>query len=344
MKMLAKIALLLLTFAVAPSFSQEIAGVWQGKLTVAPNQVLTIQFTFTKKPDGSYAAVLNSPDGAIKDVAANAVSLNAGALKVDVTTLSGSYAGTVTNGGIDGKWNQPGGVLPLNLSPYQKPQLSAAAVKTLQGTWHGPLATPIGTLTFVMRFKPDAKGELQASLAVQEQGGIEVPASDIEFANDKLSLKIPRVNGTFTATYTKDTLTGAWKQPGPASRPEGQPVTLTKGEVAATVYPLKISVEAFAALGGKWRGKLAMPQAPNGGLALVVRFETNANGQYVGFVDSPDQGAKGLLISEATFAAGKLTFKTLLPPAEYSGTLSGKSLTGEWKQGANTLPLSLAKE
>ncbi|MEP7314867.1 MAG: hypothetical protein ABI859_19965 [Pseudomonadota bacterium] len=344
MKIVPKALLLLLALTVTPAFSQEIAGIWQGKLAVAPTQTLTIQFSFTKKPDGTYAAVLNSPDGAIKDVAANAVTLNAGALKVDVTSLSGSYAGTFKDGSFDGKWTQPGGVLPLTLAPYQKPQLSAAALKTLQGTWHGPVTTPIGTLTFVTRFKTDAKGELQGTLAVQEQGGNEIPASDIEFANDKLSFKIPRVGGTYTATYSKDTLTGTWKQPGPGAPPEGIPVTLKKGDVAATVYPLKLSTEAFAAVNGKWQGRLVVPQAPNGGLTIVVRFETNANGQYVGFVDSPDQGAKGLLISEAAFAAGKLTFKTLLPPAEYSGTLAGKTVTGEWKQGPGALPLVLTRQ
>ena len=345
MKTFSRILVLLLALGVGPAFSQEIVGVWQGKLNVAPNQALTIQFNFTKKPDGSYAAVLNSPDNpAIKDVAANAVTFNAGALKVDVTALSGSYAGTFKDGNFDGKWTQPGGVLPLALSPYQKPQLSAAAVKTLQGTWHGPLTTPIGPLTLVTRFKVDAKGELQGTLAVQEQGGNEVPVSDIEFANDKLSFKIPRGQVTFTATYSKDTLTGNWKQPGPGQPPEGTPLTLKKGDVAALVYPLKLNNEAYAALNGKWQGRIAVPQAPNGGLTIVLRFETNANGQYVAFVDSPDQRVTGMLVNEATFAAGKLTVKTVLPPAEFSGTLSGKTLTGQWVQGPMSFPLTLAKQ
>ena len=344
MKTLSKVLILLTALVAAPAFSQEIAGVWQGKLTPAPNQTLTIQFTITKKPDGSYAAVLNSPDGAIKDVAANAVTFNAGALKVDVTALSGSYAGELKNGSIDGKWTQPGGALPLVLSPYQKPQLSAAAIKTLTGGWNGPVTTPIGKITFVTRFKVDAKGEIQGVLTVPEQGGIELPMSDIEFANDKLSFKVPRVQGEYTGSYANNAFTGAWKQPGPGSPPEGLPVKLSKGDVAPTVYPLKLDNASFAALSGKWQGKIAIPQAPTGGLTIVVRFETNANGQYVAFVDSPDQKTNGLLVTEATFSAGKLGFKIAFPPAEYSGMLSGKTLTGEWKQNSQSMPLALTKQ
>ncbi len=344
MKKFSRILILLAALVAAPAFSQEIVGVWQGKLTPAPNQTLTIQFNITKKPDGSYAAVLNSPDGAIKDVAANAITYSAGALKVDVTALSGSYAGELKNGSIDGKWTQPGGVLPLVLSPYQKPQLSAAAIKTLTGGWNGPVTTPFAKLTFVARFKVDAKGEMTGVLAVPEQGGMELPMSDIEFANDKLSFKIARVQGQYTGTYANNAFTGFWKQPGPGSPPEGLAVKLSKGDVAPTAYPHKLDHAASAALHGKWQGKLAVPQAPNGSVTLVLRIETNANGQYVGFIDSPDQGAKGLLINEATFAANKLTVKLLLPPAEFSGTLTGKTLVGEWKQGPNSNPLTLTKQ
>ena len=344
MKIYSKVLILLAALAAAPAFSQEIAGVWQGKLNVTPAQALTIQFAITKKPDGSYSAVLNSPDGAIKDVAANSVTWNAGKLNIAVAALSGSYAGELKNGNLDGKWTQPGGVLPLVLSPFQKAQLSAAAIKTLTGGWNGPVVTPIGNLTFVTRFKVNDKGEMQGALSVPEQGGNELPMSDIEFANDKLSFKIPRVNGQYTGTYANNAFTGVWKQPGPGSPPEGIPVKLSKGDVAPTVYPLKLDNAAYAVLSGKWQGKLAVPQAPNGSLTIVLRLETNANGQFVGFIDSPDQGARGLFITEATFAANKLTVKLALPPAEFSGTLSGKTLTGQWTQGGMSNPLTLTKQ
>src|SRR6266700_2238790 len=76
--------------------AQDVAGTWQGKLQVDPKTAMTIQFVFTKKPDGSYSAVLNSPDsGAIKNMAADSVVWKAGALSVQVAALSGGFDGTL---------------------------------------------------------------------------------------------------------------------------------------------------------------------------------------------------------------------------------------------------------
>jgi hypothetical protein len=338
------ILMMVLSGGQAMAAQQELAGTWQGKLTVAANQTLTIRFAFTKRPDGSYAVVLNSPDnGNIKDVAASSVSVNADAVKVEVAALSGSFAGTLKGSSLEGQWTQPGGTLPLVLSPYQKVQLSQGAIKTLQGGWYGPLTTPGGSLTFVARFKVDDKGELQGTLAVPEQGGVELPMSDIEFANDKLEFKIPRVQGEYAASYANGAITGVWKQPG--TPPAGMPVTLKKGEYAAPVYALKLSTEAFATLAGKWQGKLQVttPQGQQVSLTLVLRFESNASGQYVGFIDSPDQKAMGLPVAEVTLVADKLTVKVATPNAEYSGTLTGKTLAGQWIQGGMSNPLALTK-
>jgi hypothetical protein len=123
--------------------------------------------------------------------------------------------------------------------------MSKAAIDTLTGTWFGPLKIPGGEMTFVMRFKTDAKGEFGGTLAVPEQGGVELPMSDIQFADNKLTFKIAQVAGDYAATVANGVMTGAWKQAGPGSRPEGMPVSLKKGEYAAQVYPLKLSTESF---------------------------------------------------------------------------------------------------
>jgi hypothetical protein len=68
------------------AFAQaDLTGTWQGKLAISPNEKMTVQFIFTKQADGSYKAVLNSPDtGGIKNVAANSVKYAAGKLTIDV--------------------------------------------------------------------------------------------------------------------------------------------------------------------------------------------------------------------------------------------------------------------
>ncbi|HEV2702674.1 MAG TPA: hypothetical protein VGV09_13655 [Steroidobacteraceae bacterium] len=345
MTKLLRIMLLLATLATGQAFAQQdLSGPWQGKLAVDAKTNITIQFTFAKHPDGSYGVVLDSPDNpAIKNVPASAVSFTAGQLKLNVAALSGSYAATLKDGKLDGHWTQPGGTLPLVLSPYQKAVLSKAAMDTLTGAWHGPVQIPNVTLTFVTRFARSAKGELTGSLSVPEQGGQELPMADIQFADNKLDFKIPRVGGHYSADFANGAFVGTWTQTG---APAPLAVTLKKGDVAKPVFPLKLSAEAFAAVAGKWTGKL---QGPGGGvITIVMRFELNSGGQYVGFVDSPDQGATGLPIAEADLAATKLTAKMNTPPAQFEGTLAGKTITGQWSQptpnGPLAMPLTLTRQ
>ncbi len=320
----------------------DIVGVWQGKLKVDATTSLTIQFTFAKKPDGSYSATLNSPDsGAIKNVPASAVTVNNGAVKVDVPTLSGTFNGALKSGSLEGQWVQPGSTLPLVLSPYQKPQMTKADIDTLAGTWYGPLKLPAGSLTLVTRFKLDDKGELHGTMSSPEQGGVEAPMADIEFSGGKLTFKIPAAQGEFTGTYANGAIAGQWSQGG-----QGLPVTLKKGEYAAPVVALKLGPEAFSALTGRWEGTIEItpPQGQKISLPLVLRFETDSQAQVVAFIDSPTQHATGIPVTDATFSAGKLVVKVAAVGAEYRADLSGKTLVGEWAQGPVKTPLTLTRK
>ena len=328
--------------AAAPAAAPELAGIWQGKLPIDATTSLTIQFTFAKDAKGGYTAVLDSPDnGAIKNTPATGVTWDGSNVKLQVASLSGSYAGALKDGKISGQWTQPGSALPLVLSPYQKPVMSKAAIDTLTGTWFGPLKLPGRELTFVLRFKTNDKGEFGGTLAVPEQGGNEIPMSNVQFSDGKLAFKIPLVSGDFSATVASGAMTGTWKQPGPGAPPGGMPVSLKKGEYLAKVYPLKFSTEQFAAINGTWKGKLDIttPQGQKVVLNVVVRFGTSENGQYIGSLDSPDQKAMNIPITDASYADGKLMFKVDLVKGEYNGTLSGKSITGNWVQGPANAPV-----
>jgi hypothetical protein len=327
----------------AGTASADIAGMWQGKLQLDANTSLTIEFTFARKPDGAWSAMLNSPDNAgVKNLPADTVSVNDGAVKVSVAALSGSFSGTVNGPSIQGQWTQPGGTIPLVLSRYEKPQLSKAAIETLLGGWHGPVQVPGGALTFIAQFTRDKKGELQGMWGVLEQGGAQIPLSDIEFANNALSFKGPG-GGQFNGTYGNGAFTGTWKTP---NAPQGIPVKLEKGAVAPPVYPLHLSASGFVALGGTWEGTMQVtpPQGQPVSFQIVVTFVTNQNGDTIGVIDSPTQHVKGIPITEATLDGGKLTLKADGVKAEYHGDLSGNTLTGQWMQGPLTIPLVLKKQ
>ncbi len=74
----------------------------------------------------------------------------------------------------------------------------------------------------------------------------------------------------------------------------------------------------------------------------MLRFETNQRADMVGFMDSPNQKVVGVPVTEATLTAGKVVIK-IRPAGEYDATLSGNTMTGQWKQGPGSMPLTLTK-
>jgi hypothetical protein len=207
--------------------------------------------------------------------------------------------------------------------------------------------TPTTKVMTQFRFKTDDKGNVTGTFSIPDQGLNDSPVTDIEFVEGKLTLRVPQANNSqYVGTLANGQISGALKIAGPGIPPDGLALNLKRGEYAPAVHALKLTVEQFAALSGKWQGKLEIT-APDGQkrtLNLVVRFETSASGQYVGLMDSPDQGARGIAINEATLADGKLTLKVEQIRGEYSGTLSGKTLTGQWKQGPVDAPLVLTRQ
>jgi hypothetical protein len=346
--------------AAAPAATQDLTGVWQGKLALDPKTTLTIQFTFARDAKGAYTAVLNSPDnGGIKNTPATGVTWDGSNVKLQVASLSGSYAGVLKDGKINGQWTQPGGALPLVLSPYQKPVMSKAAMDTLTGDWLGSLTVAATQINVVFQFKKNDKGEMVGTFSIPEQGLADSPVTDLEFDGSKLTLLVPRLQAGYSATLagplntnqsakpganTAGQFSGNFKIAGPGVPPDGVPLAIKRGEYKAKVYQLKFTTEQFAALNGAWKGKIEVPtpQGPKS-LNLVFRFGTSDNGQYVGYIDSPDQAAKNIPISDASFVDGKLTLKVDAVKGEFNGALTGKTITGQWAQGPLNVPLVLTR-
>ena len=330
----------------APAAAPELAGIWQGKLPIDATTSLTIQFTFAKDAKGGYTAVLDSPDnGAIKNTPATGVTWDGSNVKLQVASLSGSYAGALKDGKISGQWTQPGSALPLVLSPYQKPVMSKAAMDALAGTWLGNVNVRGQTIGAMFQFKKDAKGELVATFGIPDQGLTDSPVTNVEFDGTKLSMNMPADPGRVLRNAGLRPDHRHMKIGGPGIPPEGIPLALKKGEYVAKVFPLKFTTEQFAAINGTWKGKLdfTSPQGQKVVLNLVVRFGTSENGQYIGHLDSPDQKAMNIPITDASYADGKLMFKVDVVKGEYNGTLAGKTITGNWVQGPLNTPLVLTR-
>jgi hypothetical protein len=333
MKIYAKLflifGLLLCSNAVAQS---DLAGTWQGKLAIDPNTKLTIHFILTKKADGSYAAVLNSPDtGGIKNVAASAVKYAGDKLSIDVATLSGSYSGTVAKGTITGEWKQQGSTFPLVLTPYKKPDVSS--LKPLLGEWVSKLKVTEGMIiTVVFHFEYAKDGKFVSTFDQPDQGAKGLEISDVVLEGNQVSFKIPVASGEYKGTLVKNTIAGIYKVSG-----RELAMDLVKGKYQAPTAQIDLSADAMKLLLGRWTGKI-------GPLTMVFRFERNATGQSAVLIDVPEQKAVGLAVGKATLIDDTLSLDVPAVFGKYVGKLSGDKIDGTWSQNKQDIPLSLIKE
>lgn len=328
--------LLLVALAVPAAAQTNLAGKWQGRLELAPGKTLTVQFVFAATPDGGYSAIVTSPDSdAIKNVAAKSVTYADGKLAVDVPALSGGYSGTLRNGVFEGEWSQEGAKMPLSLKPFETRALTKADINMLRGEWSGKLNVPGAgiELTIVLRFTPGADGALAAALDVPEQGVKDWAGKDVKLDDGHFSVDLPKPMAKVAGELKGNQIVGQWIQLG-----NSVPLTLTKGKYVAAANYLNFPAAAREQLKGRWSGTL-------NGLAVVVRFETDAQGRTLGYFDSTQQQLLNIPINQAEFTGTKLTFGMAVG-AKYTGELAADKLTGEWAQPGlpQPLPLVLTRE
>ena len=104
------------------------------------------------------------------------------------------------------------------------------------------------------------------------------------------------------------------------------------------VLAAMISLQAFAAVEGKWQGKLNLGTTP---LSLAVRI---AEGGKVAWMDSPDQMAFNIECDTLTVAGNRITVGVKRMGILISGTLSDadNSFSGSFRQGLAKLPFEMA--
>ena len=314
--------------------SDDISGVWQGKLEPAPGTELVIQFKISKGDDGSYSVVLDSPDqGAIKNINASSVVFDSGKLTLDVTELSGAYEGNLKDGKFEGNWKQEGTLIPLDLAPWEKPVLTEEDIAKLAGHWNGPLEIPNGSLTFVLRLEKDEGTGLKGFLDSPDEGAFDIPIGDVELVDDDLRVKIPVIRAEIKGKFKGNQITGEYTIRGNRFH-----LTLNKGEYKPPVIALDLPEDSRKQLSGEWHGTLKMP---NNVIHVSFKFENTEKDEFVGYYEV---GRQKIPISEASIKDNTLSFKVSVRNAEYKGKLHGDSLEGEWSQAGNRkTPLSLKK-
>jgi hypothetical protein len=312
----------------------DLSGTWQGKLAIDQNTKMTIQFILTRQADGSYKAIVNSPDtGGIKDTPASAVKFNAGKLTIDVASLSGSYSGTVGKGAITGEWKQQNSTIPLVLTPYKKPELSS--LKPIVGEWVTKLkASEELILVVVFHFEFTKDGKFVATFDQPEQGAKGLALSDVALEGDQVSFKIPIASGEFNGTLKGNSITGVYRV-----QERKYDLTLVKGKYQGPTFDMP--AEAMNRLLGQWAGRVDVP----GDIVytLTIRFEKTKDGKLAAFSDCPEGATYNSSLTNVSLKGDELSFKSLHPAGEFTGKLGANSIPGSYKIGGKPYELNLTK-
>lgn len=91
---------------------------------------------------------------------------------------------------------------------------------------------------------------------------------------------------------------------------------------------------------GKWNGALAIQQTQ---LRLVFNITETEDG-FSSTMDSPDQGATDIPVTNTTFEYPKIIFKVSNLKIEYIGELKDDEIVGVFKQGGFEFPLNLSRD
>ena len=90
---------------------------------------------------------------------------------------------------------------------------------------------------------------------------------------------------------------------------------------------------------GTWNGILDVPGMQ---LRMLVNISQSETG-YTGTMDSPDQGAKDIPISDIVFTNNSLSFSVPAAGVTYKGTFENETIKGTFSQAGSSLPLNLSR-
>jgi hypothetical protein len=218
--------------------------------------------------------------------------------------------------------------------PYVEASLSAAAKEQLRGSWVGDLSVQALTLAIVVRFEDNEAGEFVGFLDSPDQGANGLPAANIRFVDGSLSFEIPQIAGSYAGTVAGDSIDGTFTQLGMPLE-----LDLTRGEYRAR--GVEMSQAAIDRLEGSWVGRVQNPAGT--ALAIVFRFETSDDGGLLAYLDSPEQGASGIPMSEIQVEGDQLTLEVPAAQASFTATLAATEMTGTWAQGNMTQPVTMTR-
>jgi pimeloyl-ACP methyl ester carboxylesterase len=200
--------------------------------------------------------------------------------------------------------------------------------------WEGKLKVRPGVeVQLIVRATPRADGSFDAELDSPDEGlkGLKLSAVTLDKSRIGFELEVSaaKYDGRLNAEGTE--ATGTWSQRGASL-----PLTFSKKD-KPTPEPKIVGKEQI------WEGKL--PVGVGVEYRLVVRLNKTEAGDWLGRLDSLEEGFKGLKLTAITLDKARLAFDLKVSSAKYDGKLNaeGTEAVGTWSQNGANIPLTFKK-
>jgi hypothetical protein len=210
----------------------------------------------------------------------------------------------------------------------------AAWAQNIVGDWQGTLKAGPAELRLVLHIAKSADGSLKATLDSVDQAANGIPVTSISLKDGNLAFTVDSVQGSYEGKVSSDatTISGTWTQ--------GTPLPLDFKRVPG-VAKAKHETAKPSDIDGDWMGTL-----DTGAVKLRVAFHiTNTGDGLTATMDSIDQGASGIPVTEVTRNESSLKMELKGIGGAFEGKID-KALTtieGTWLQGRTSLPLVLKR-
>ena len=213
----------------------------------------------------------------------------------------------------------------------------------LQGFWEGAIAVRNAQLRLVVKVNRSPDGDYTATMDSIDQGAKDVPISAITLSNRTVRLELGSMQagyrGSLNARATE--ISGQWQQRG-----QTLPLTLKRtthpSTIAAPLSPAAYTRRPDAPLQGAWKGTLNAGGVP---LRLLAKISEASPGNFVGTMDSKDQGARNMPLTRVQYSKPTVSFDIASIDGHYVGTLNddASEIDGTWTQLGRENPLLLQR-
>jgi hypothetical protein len=207
------------------------------------------------------------------------------------------------------------------------------------GHWDGALQVPDHEVSIAVDLARDDKGAWIGTFSQTAQN-VTVPLADVKVDDKSVKFRVPGYGPSAPAfdcvLETSSSLrctvaAGGGSFPAPMKRTGEAKIELPKAGTAVA-----------AEFEGAWEGSV---DTPNGSVRLVVHFKNQPDKTVVATLDSPDQNASDLPLTDVVQQGSALEFQLRLANGGFKGALNKEAtqIVGEWSQGGGSTPLVLKK-